>query len=362
MTCSVSSSLARIADAEWARCCERVRKSSSQIGGLGEWRSLCDGGWTGKVPDDLPDIDLPVETGPSLPAVEEELNSDTDMKVNSASPANDRRGYTYTTPNLPSSATDSNPSQHDPVTMKGDIPALDHFPAPPVHFPLPHLQRVSTGPSDGSVPPSYGRRVTFPALPVQGSPGLTGTTPTEPTVTPTTQGQPPAVNIRADATMYLPAPSRSDVGHTPLPADVSTAVSTAENTEFGIHQPPPPSGSSGSSSLHKGSPHNSGVVLAMRNRFAQNVSYDRRVRTVRKTEFHSLCLQLRQGNLRLRFLVWRSVCQRSPTVINPVVSTPHCARTDLKWERSLNLPSKVRPAPISRYAFITPPYPAPPDQ
>ena len=84
VTCSVSSTLARIADAEWARCCESVRKSSPQIGSLGEWRSLCDGGWMEKVPDDLPDIDTSVATGPSLaplPMVEEELNSDTDLGV-----------------------------------------------------------------------------------------------------------------------------------------------------------------------------------------------------------------------------------------------------------------------------------------
>ena len=92
MTCSVSSTLARIADAEWARCCESVRKSSPQIGSLGEWRSLCDGGWMGKVPDDLPDIDIPVAIGPSLaPLVEEGLNSDTGPGTTRTSPANTNR-------------------------------------------------------------------------------------------------------------------------------------------------------------------------------------------------------------------------------------------------------------------------------
>ncbi|TFK40415.1 hypothetical protein BDQ12DRAFT_734393 [Crucibulum laeve] len=56
-TYSVAACLARIADAEWLRTCEGVRRFAPTIGQLGEWRSLCEGGWTGPLPQDLPDID-----------------------------------------------------------------------------------------------------------------------------------------------------------------------------------------------------------------------------------------------------------------------------------------------------------------
>ncbi|KAF9650217.1 hypothetical protein BDM02DRAFT_1484078 [Thelephora ganbajun] len=279
VTCSISSSLARIADAEWARCCESVRKSSPQIGTLGEWRSLCDGGWMGRAPDDLPDTDIPVATGPSLaalPAVEEELNSDTDLGVSKANLRPTSRDYTphNLPPVLASPTTDSDISQHDPVTVKSDIPALDHFPVPPVHFPLPHLQRVLTSSLDGPFgnPPTYGRRMTSPVLPAQESHNLTAaTTSTMFAAATATQTPPPTTDIRTDATTSFPAPSRSDPHQILSPSDLSTTFLTTDNTEFGIRQPHPlpPSGSSGSLSLPKGSPRSSGVVLAMRNRFTQ---------------------------------------------------------------------------------------------
>ena len=57
-TYSVAGCLARIADAEWLRSCEGVRRFAPTIGYLGEWRALCEGGWTGARPSDLPDVDV----------------------------------------------------------------------------------------------------------------------------------------------------------------------------------------------------------------------------------------------------------------------------------------------------------------
>ena len=281
MSCSISSSLARIADAEWARCCESVRKSSPQIGTLGQWRSLCDSGWMGKVPGDLPDTDTPVTAGPSLaalPGVEEELNSDPDLAFNRAGLAIISRDQAHhdPLPVLPSPMTDSDLSQHGPVTVKSDIPALDHFPVPPVHFPLPHSQRGLTSSLDGPVgnPHLYGRQMTFPVLRTREPPDLTATTPTELAVATATQTPSPTTNKRVDTSTYLSTPSRSDPYQTSPPADLSTTELIADGTDFGIRQTHllPSSGSPGSSSLPKGSPRNSSVVLAMRNRFAQNVS------------------------------------------------------------------------------------------
>lgn len=283
MSCGVSSSLARIADAEWARYCENVRKSSPQIGSLGEWRSLCDGGWTGKVPGDLPDTDIPVTTDPSLaalPAVKEELNNDIDLAINRASLVVTSRGYTHPGPSPvpPPTTTNSDLSQHDPVTTKSDIPALDHFPVPPVHFPPPHLQRGLTNTLDGPVgnPPSYGRQTAFPVLPVQESPDLTATIPPEFAVATTTQAPSPTTKMQTDTSTYLSAPSRSDQYRTSASTDPSTGVLTTDDADFGILQPDPlpPSSSLDSPNPPKRSPRSSGVVLAMRNRFAQNVSHD----------------------------------------------------------------------------------------
>ncbi|KAI6042889.1 hypothetical protein EDC04DRAFT_3138758 [Pisolithus marmoratus] len=52
----VAACLARIADAEWARTCESMRRFAPTIGPLGEWRALCEGTWSGPLPDDLPDL------------------------------------------------------------------------------------------------------------------------------------------------------------------------------------------------------------------------------------------------------------------------------------------------------------------
>ena len=112
----------------------------------------------GKIPNDLPDTETSVAAGLSLaalPAVEE-LNSDTDLEVNKINLANVTRDHTPT--------IDPSVFQHSPETVKSGIPALDHFPAPPVHFPLPHLRGVSKNSPDGPIgnPSSYGRGITSP--------------------------------------------------------------------------------------------------------------------------------------------------------------------------------------------------------
>ena len=234
----------------------------------------------GKVPDDLPDTDLLAATGPPLaaiPVVEEELNSDTNLASNRPGPTITSKGRSHPNPPLapPSPMTDSDLSQHDPMAVKSDIPALDDFPVPPVHFP-PRLQRRLTSSLDGPVaePSSYGRQMTSHVLPIQEAPDLTTTGPGELAVATATQTPSPATNKRVEISTHLSAPSRSDPCRTSSPTDLSPTASSTDATEFGIRQsyPPPSSGSPGSSTLPKGSPRNSGVVLAMRNRFAQNVS------------------------------------------------------------------------------------------
>ncbi|KAI0749964.1 hypothetical protein C8Q80DRAFT_1100838 [Daedaleopsis nitida] len=52
---NLAASFSRVADAEWMRGCESVRKFSPTIGQLGQWKAFCEGGWSGAVPSDLPD-------------------------------------------------------------------------------------------------------------------------------------------------------------------------------------------------------------------------------------------------------------------------------------------------------------------
>lgn len=40
---SLAACLSRVADAEWLRVCEGVRRVSPNIGQVGEWRVLCEG-------------------------------------------------------------------------------------------------------------------------------------------------------------------------------------------------------------------------------------------------------------------------------------------------------------------------------
>jgi hypothetical protein len=71
VTFQVAAALTRVAEAEWLRTAEGLRRFSPLIGRLGEWKAFCEGGWTGPVPGDLPDVDQKpdppeekLETGP----------------------------------------------------------------------------------------------------------------------------------------------------------------------------------------------------------------------------------------------------------------------------------------------------------
>ncbi|KXN84728.1 hypothetical protein AN958_12155 [Leucoagaricus sp. SymC.cos] len=71
--CSVSACLARIADTEWIRSCESVRRFAPTVGPLGEWRSLCEGGWTKDIPGDLVDLDVKVVDNLKLNTIQERV-------------------------------------------------------------------------------------------------------------------------------------------------------------------------------------------------------------------------------------------------------------------------------------------------
>ncbi|ETW82965.1 hypothetical protein HETIRDRAFT_54714, partial [Heterobasidion irregulare TC 32-1] len=121
ITYSVAACLSRVADAEWLRSTEDVRRFSPLVGPLGEWRTLCEAGWTGSLPGDLPDVSAPPERTQPRPA-EPQSNSDT-LSRPFPSVEGDKGNRSLTS-----------------------LASLASFPTPPSHFPLP--------PVSGSGPPS----------------------------------------------------------------------------------------------------------------------------------------------------------------------------------------------------------------
>lgn len=187
-TYSVAGSLARIADAEWLRSCEGVRRFAPTIGYLGEWRVLCEGGWTGARPPDLPDVDAQqpigaqafrppsraMETGERPPTNRfDSLASRNDNTSGQGLQESDGEHVALSKPSLSSRPTaDLRPQRHTNSSDEHSRPpsslgqnmmvepdALTHeqrsersdrsdrsptslaslaaFPAPPTHFPIP---------------------------------------------------------------------------------------------------------------------------------------------------------------------------------------------------------------------------------
>lgn len=170
-TYSVAACVARVADAEWLRTCEGVRRYSPTIGQLGEWRALCEGGWTGPVPQDLPDVDeqereqtnhevagsqRPEHDGQLSPSIARDPQPINDSAEDRVIKANQQRQYNPPPSNEQAPSSSTAPSSFEPPrpfvdSNTGSVRSLSAFPAPPTHFPLPPLsparQSASRGPS-----------------------------------------------------------------------------------------------------------------------------------------------------------------------------------------------------------------------
>ncbi|KAF9004001.1 hypothetical protein BDQ17DRAFT_1355311 [Cyathus striatus] len=144
-TYSVAGSLSRLADAEWLRTCECVRRFSPTIGPLGEWRALCEGGWAGNVPSDLPDIEPLQETNQQqqYDTSREELHPPTALANADLQESSSRGSTEYQRPDgrapppvyetpistpqreylTPSTQHDSPPTQRQNVTIQDPLPS-----------------------------------------------------------------------------------------------------------------------------------------------------------------------------------------------------------------------------------------------
>ncbi|KAL0954444.1 hypothetical protein HGRIS_003421 [Hohenbuehelia grisea] len=202
-TQNVAACLSRVADAEWLRSCESVRRFAPTVGQLGEWRALCEGGWTGPSPQDLPNVDdsenanaqpsqdrspqgnnmdpREVRLEPPAPAPQVDESQTSPMP----SPITSPRRLPQPRASLASSSSPSiasqqkfPPSSFEPPRPLGDpntgsVRSLSEFPVPPTHFPIPAMR--SSSQTDTSSPPlshreparapSTASNVSFPSMP-----------------------------------------------------------------------------------------------------------------------------------------------------------------------------------------------------
>ncbi|KAI0322559.1 hypothetical protein OF83DRAFT_1092804 [Amylostereum chailletii] len=130
ITYNVAATVSRIADAEWLRATEGVRRFSPLVGQLGEWRSFCEGGWAGVLPEDLPDLDA------TSRSQDGSHNVGQDSGGMSTSPAQQSPPDIQAYPN-------SSSHQSDDLHRPTSLASLASFPSPPTHFPIPPIQSPS---------------------------------------------------------------------------------------------------------------------------------------------------------------------------------------------------------------------------
>ncbi|KAG5645935.1 hypothetical protein DXG03_004724 [Asterophora parasitica] len=164
-TSNAAACLARVADAEWLRTCEGVRRFSPTIGPLGEWRALCEGSWSGPVPRDLPDLDESQRLQPNREDLHEQRPHDEDLQppttIRSGNPREStkhaRAGHYIATEAEPEASRDAPIVLHSPANQQSSsdstlhtasnvnhsdsIRSLSAFPLPPTHFPIPPPRR-----------------------------------------------------------------------------------------------------------------------------------------------------------------------------------------------------------------------------
>ncbi|OBZ72236.1 hypothetical protein A0H81_07444 [Grifola frondosa] len=186
---NLAACLSRMADAEWMRSFESVRKFSPTIGQLGEWRALCEGGWSGDVPGDLPDYNTGKTTTEPRPVNEHDSGEITGSPRprELMPPTNEKPAPEYSSRDASEQENASRavtPSGQSPVAPPqyfpepGDKPeqhlerkshsatslaSLASFPAPPTHFPIPPVSGAklaspaSIGPAKETETPSESR-------------------------------------------------------------------------------------------------------------------------------------------------------------------------------------------------------------
>ncbi|KAI0648820.1 hypothetical protein C8Q79DRAFT_998792 [Trametes meyenii] len=260
---SLAASFSRVADAEWARGCESVRRFSPTVGPLGQWKALCEGGWTGSTPPDLPQTDgsnSQTEGPPSsLGTNDNEYIRPVESSRDLAPPSSDKPAPQYSSRDAPEQEQECSsraitpgqspvpPPQYFPPTPSAEQPQSDDrsvktqeveernpaaesegrkahsnplaslaaFPAPPTHFPLPPLG----GSKFTASPVSTSTQELHPDTPqeIQDSVGLApfprlteSPTPQTPALTEDSRSPPTPRNELFTPSLPPPAPASSD--------------------------------------------------------------------------------------------------------------------------------------------------------
>ncbi|KAL7279416.1 hypothetical protein ACG7TL_007258 [Trametes sanguinea] len=189
---SLAASFSRVADAEWVRGCESVRRFSPTIGPLGQWRALCEGGWSGTLPPDLPEldhmkdagetgaesakdtlyIDPPSTTSPQERSAPQYTSRDPSEQGSSRAitpgqspqpppqyfpptpvaeqPSADGRYQREPAKEAPQGLQPT-PAQDERQNRSATLASLDSFPSPPTHLPLPPSGGGHSGPGSTSM-------------------------------------------------------------------------------------------------------------------------------------------------------------------------------------------------------------------
>ncbi|KAI0667842.1 hypothetical protein C8Q78DRAFT_981197 [Trametes maxima] len=257
---SLAASFSRVADAEWVRGCESVRRFSPTVGPLGHWKALCEGGWTGTIPPDLPQIDgsNPQSSGSPSPGTNDnESVRPAESSRDLAPPSSDKTAPQYSSRDVSEQECSSRavtpgqspvpPPQYFPPMPSAEQPSSDDrslktqetegrnsvaenesrkahsttlaslaaFPSPPTHVPLPPLG----GSKFTASPASISTQELHPETPqeTQDSIGLTpfprlteSPTPQTPGLTEDSRSPPTPRNELFTPPLPPPAPPSSD--------------------------------------------------------------------------------------------------------------------------------------------------------
>ncbi|KAH9058332.1 hypothetical protein EDB87DRAFT_1564012 [Lactarius vividus] len=226
VTFQVAAALSRVAEAEWLRSAERIRRFSPLVGQLGEWKALCEGGWTGPIPGDLPDVD------PSLDApraTQDAAPNDAELGLSSGTSLTSTPDSLRTVPpKLP-------PTVYDDGSVRS-IASLGSFPEPPNHFPIPPLTgSFSSNSATNSPTIQHGNPLGDGAMQIRTSSDVSGSSSDSPSILPRVTESP-----------------LEEIASVPIPTDGSLPPESSQH-----HLAPPPTtlapnGKSASSSVTEG--------------------------------------------------------------------------------------------------------------
>ncbi|KAF8071920.1 hypothetical protein FPV67DRAFT_906263 [Lyophyllum atratum] len=272
-TYSAAACLSRVADAEWLKTCEGVRRFSPTIGQLGEWRALCEGGWTGPIPLDLPDPEESQHPQSDREVISDKRSEDEHLQApttlrnveardsrESTEQARSIAGHssgaeaepsqepfaTRQSPALlranqqdvsrtPQRMDSAAPSAYEPPRPLADrnnadsVRSLSAFPLPPTHFPIPPPRQQQSSQSQSSQTSSYAN---LPRLTESPLPGSVDEGDNQPAVYASPQDASPSTS--------LPPSPEQRFQEKPIIPEVSSAVSPVRlGDENKIRQPVP---------------------------------------------------------------------------------------------------------------------------